>query len=323
MADIDLIQISDLDPLNTPNDSVVIPIEVGGETYKLSLADLKAFLFSNTTLTGTPVAPSPGAGVDNQQLATTNYVQTELSGLGLGAATASTPGVVRTNTTDPAPIVYLKTEIDAFNSTVQSVALGGTGATTAADARTNLAAAQSGSNSDITSLTALASVPSIITTTYADGANMPIGTLLMTAANSVPSTRWMFCDGTLLLIADYPTLYARIGTAWGGNGTTNFNLPDFRGRSPLGAGVSAASGTNRAVGTTGGADTHTLTIGQIPAHNHSVSVFWASTGGGTNLNVTTAAGSVHSYGPVQSQGSGQSHNNLHPFAAVNFMIKVS
>lgn len=317
MADIDFIRIGELDPLSTPDDSLAIPVEIAGETKRITLAALKDYIFNDTELSGVPTAPSPNPGADNQQIATTAYVQDELSGLGLGAATSTTPGVVRTNANEAAPIVYLKTSVDALLNTVRPVNLGGTGATTAADARTNLVAAQSGANNDITSLGALSSVPSVVTTAISNGANMPVGSLIMWPSASMPSSKWLLCDGSPLSTTTYSALFGVLGTTFGGNGTTTFNLPNFLGRSPIGAGVSAASGTNRAIGITGGADTRALTVSEMPAHTHGgVIVAAASAPGfasGVNLNLQS--------GNTASNGSGQAFGILHPFIAINFIIK--
>lgn len=80
---------------------------------------------------------------------------------------------------------------------------------------------------------------------------------------------WANCDGQLMSIAQNPDLYAVLGTKFGGNGVTTFALPDLRGRSPLddGQGVGLSM---RALGDVGGAEAHTLTVGEMPLHSHAV-----------------------------------------------------
>jgi microcystin-dependent protein len=90
------------------------------------------------------------------------------------------------------------------------------------------------------------------------------------AANFAPQN-WMFCQGQLLPIAQYTALFSLLGTNYGGNGTSNFALPDLRGRVPVGAGQ-APGLSNRNLGQTGGNEAVTLNITNLPAHNHLVKV---------------------------------------------------
>ena len=93
--------------------------------------------------------------------------------------------------------------------------------------------------------------------------DVPIGTVLDFAGANVPAG-YLECDGSAVSRAAYPKLFAAIGTAWGaGNGSTTFNLPNLGGRTCIGKG-------SRAVGNTGGSETHTLTTSELPSHKHSV-----------------------------------------------------
>jgi microcystin-dependent protein len=95
-----------------------------------------------------------------------------------------------------------------------------------------------------------------------------IGEIRMFAGNFAPQG-WMKCEGQILSGAEYSALFSLLGTTYGGNGTTNFALPDLRGRAPIhygqGPGLSAYS-----IGQQGGTESTTLTVNNLPAHNHSI-----------------------------------------------------
>ena len=98
----------------------------------------------------------------------------------------------------------------------------------------------------------------------------PTGSVTQYAGSSAP-TGWMFCDGAAVSRTTYAALFAVIGTTFGsGDGTTTFNLPDLKGRVPVGK---AVAGTFASLAATGGAETHTLTTAQIPSHQHNVSEY--------------------------------------------------
>jgi len=93
----------------------------------------------------------------------------------------------------------------------------------------------------------------------------PIGTVSM-FADATPPARWLPCDGRAVGRVDYAALFAVIGTHYGaGNGTTTFNLPNLTDRLPMGAGGAVVPNA----GNTGGALTHTLTIAEMPSHDHN------------------------------------------------------
>ncbi|SUJ01334.1 Phage Tail Collar Domain [Sphingobacterium spiritivorum] len=83
---------------------------------------------------------------------------------------------------------------------------------------------------------------------------------------------WTICAGQLLNISTNQALFSLIGTIYGGNGTTTFQLPDFRGRIPVGAGGAGSSGLTAPLGLKGGAENVTLFENNLPAHLHQVSI---------------------------------------------------
>jgi microcystin-dependent protein len=140
---------------------------------------------------------------------------------------------------------------------------------------------------------------------------------------------WQLCNGQLLPIAgDYETLYQLIGTTYGGDGVTNFALPDLRGRVPLHV------GTGYTLGQTSGVETVTLATTQIPSHNH---VPQASSSVGNSdapagrIPARNAAGAPHyggaidttlASGAVQAAGGSQPHENMQPWLGINFIISI-
>jgi len=147
------------------------------------------------------------------------------------------------------------------------------------------------------------------------GASLPAGVMVPFAGAAAPSG-WLLCDGAAVSRADYAALFDAIGTTFGaGDGATTFNLPDPRGRAVIGAGQ-GPSLTNRALGATVGAETHTLTTGEMPSHSHTAPSPNTASGGGT-------AGDRQNQGTYNtgSAGGGGAHNNMPPSLALNFIIK--
>jgi microcystin-dependent protein len=154
-----------------------------------------------------------------------------------------------------------------------------------------------------------------------------VGEIRMFAGNFAPAG-WMFCEGQLQPISQNETLFQLIGTTYGGDGQSTFALPDLRGRLPL------HFGNGFTLAETGGVETVTLTVSQIPSHTHPL---LATTSNATNPN---ASGSVlaqatlffpyvnvnpavamapASIGPT---GGSQPHNNFQPYLCVDFIISL-
>jgi microcystin-dependent protein len=157
-----------------------------------------------------------------------------------------------------------------------------------------------------------------------------IGEIRPTAFSFAPSG-WALCNGQLLSIGSNTALFQVMGTTYGGNGVSTFALPDLQGRIPVGAGQGLGL-TARARGESGGTETHTLALNQLPQHTH---ILRASSANGTtdqpggNLparnpsgipQFTTAADTDLASGAVGTVGSGQPHNNLQPYIVVNYII---
>ncbi|MCP1994747.1 phage tail protein [Flavobacterium sp. HSC-61S13] len=112
-----------------------------------------------------------------------------------------------------------------------------------------------------------------------------IGEIKIFNGHSAPAG-WALCNGAILPIAQYSTLYSIIGNAYGGNGTTNFALPNLNGNVPVGTGQGPGLTKNYLPGTTTGARTITLTANDLPSHFHYFNIY-SGTG-----NVDTATGAV-------------------------------
>jgi microcystin-dependent protein len=147
------------------------------------------------------------------------------------------------------------------------------------------------------------------------------GTVEMFAGSSAPNY-WLLCDGAAISRTTYAALFTAIGTTWGaGNGTTTFNLPDMRGRAPIGVGTGSGL-TARSLAAIGGEEAHALTAAENGPHTHN-RTFYNTTGLTSGPYPTETAG--NSYGTSSSandsSGSGTAHNTMQPFAAMNFIIK--
>ncbi len=158
-----------------------------------------------------------------------------------------------------------------------------------------------------------------------------IGEIITWPGSTSPDSKWLLCDGSSLLRADYPDLFAVIGATYGAADGTHFNLPDIRSRSPIGAGTGTGLSTY-ALGQTGGEETHILTTAELAAHSHTdtghahteITAIPAIGAAITGVPVPSAVPGAGVTGAASanltSTGSGSGHNNLQPYLALNYLI---
>jgi microcystin-dependent protein len=147
----------------------------------------------------------------------------------------------------------------------------------------------------------------------------------MFAGNFAPAG-WMFCEGQLLPISEYETLFNLIGTTYGGDGQSTFALPDLRGRIPL------HFGNGFTLAETGGVETVTLTVSQIPSHSHPCLATTNPAGtnfpsaaylaSGQPIYDMNAPNGTMSPLSVSNVGGSQPHDNFQPYLCVDFIISL-
>lgn len=145
---------------------------------------------------------------------------------------------------------------------------------------------------------------------------------------------WAWCDGQLLPISQNTALFSLLGTTYGGDGKSNFALPDLQGRAPMHPGQGPGLSLHD-LGETGGSDTVTLLESEIPAHSHAMmasvengtqgtltpGITLASSVGGTLYQSNTTSNLVQmSPNALAPAGGGQAHNNLQPYLTLYFCI---
>jgi microcystin-dependent protein len=158
---------------------------------------------------------------------------------------------------------------------------------------------------------------------------------------------WVMCQGQLLPINQYQALFSLLGTTYGGNGTTNFQLPDLRSRVPIAQGASS-QGQSWVLGEIQGEENHRILITELPIHTHALNAVASQTStnnidapgptavlgqGFSNSGGTIAAASIYAADTAPSQnmsaqslaitGGGQPHSNLMPGLALNACIAIS
>lgn len=158
-----------------------------------------------------------------------------------------------------------------------------------------------------------------------------VGEIRMFGGNFAP-VGWMMCEGQTLPITENEVLFQLIGTTYGGDGQSTFNLPDLRGRIPIHMGT-GPSGTTYQIGESGGTETVTLSQQQIPQHNHGIAASTDIPTGTTPGNNVTgqAAAKIYRAGnpsvtldpqSTVPAGGSQPHENMQPYTCINFIISL-
>jgi microcystin-dependent protein len=162
-----------------------------------------------------------------------------------------------------------------------------------------------------------------------------VGQIIAVGFNFAPAG-WLPCNGQLVPISEYETLFTLLGTTYGGDGQTTFGIPDLRGRTPLAQGTGSGL-SPYSLGQTGGTESVTLTSATIGAHTHPllVSEHTGSTGtpantlvlgqgGASEVNVygapTTTPTALNSAAVGPSAAGNLPHENRQPFLAINYII---
>jgi microcystin-dependent protein len=159
-----------------------------------------------------------------------------------------------------------------------------------------------------------------------------VGEIRMFAGN-FPPNGWMFCEGATLPISENEVLFQLIGTTYGGDGESTFNLPNLASRVPMHMGT-GPDGTTYQIGEMAGTEQETLSTQQIPNHTHA---FLANNGAASTRdpipNNSPAIGTADFYVanldaiPMSNQavtptGGSQPHENTQPFLCINFIISL-
>jgi microcystin-dependent protein len=148
---------------------------------------------------------------------------------------------------------------------------------------------------------------------------------------------WALCNGQLLSISQNVALFSLLGTQFGGNGTSNFALPNLQGSAPMNQGDGLGL-TSRVMGESGGEQNVTLLTTEIPSHTHTSQAGTASTSGTPGPTVTFGdggRGKESAYAPASAtaavllsaqavglSGGSQPHNNMSPYLTLNFVISL-
>lgn len=150
-----------------------------------------------------------------------------------------------------------------------------------------------------------------------------IGEIKVISFNFAP-TGWAFCNGQTLPINQNQALFSILGTTYGGDGRTTFALPNFQGRLPIHQGQSFT------IGQQGGEAAHTLTVNELPAHNHPAMASSTADGASPNgtvwapadgaLEFAGSANTTMSATAIGNAGSSQPHQNEAPYLVLNFII---
>lgn len=161
-----------------------------------------------------------------------------------------------------------------------------------------------------------------------------VGEIRMFAGNFAPAG-WMFCDGQTLAISENETLFNLIGTTYGGDGESTFNLPNLQSRVPIHMGQGPQITQNYQLAETTGVETVTLTTQQTPIHTHPMfgstnvsqdsnptNKVVAQTSGGTLLYIQDTTDSNMNNQAITPVGGSQPHENTQPFLVIHFIISL-
>ena len=155
------------------------------------------------------------------------------------------------------------------------------------------------------------------------------------AGNFAPY-QWATCNGQLLAISQNAALFSLIGTYYGGNGTSNFQLPNFQSTAPVAAGNGIGL-TPRVIGEQGGETTVTLMTAQMPVHNHPMNAHGLQNGSAPspqgaalgqspgNLFLPSTGAPITPMSPkaISPAGGSVAHNNVQPFLMLTFIIALA
>jgi len=146
---------------------------------------------------------------------------------------------------------------------------------------------------------------------------------------------WAFCDGQILPLSQNTALFSLLGTTYGGDGKSNFALPDMQGNAPMHPGQGPGLSLHD-LGEIGGSETVTLLESEIPAHNHNIATHNLDAGGLQNpaptvLLAKSAQGNAYqtntsanltqlAFQALAPAGGDQPHNNMQPYLTLNFCI---
>jgi microcystin-dependent protein len=159
-----------------------------------------------------------------------------------------------------------------------------------------------------------------------------LGEIMLLPFGFVPDNGWAFCNGQLLPINQNLALFSLLGTNYGGDGVTTFRLPDLRGRVAIHKGQGPGL-SNRPLASSGGTQSHTLTLNELPAHSHQARASSAAATvvdpSGTQVMARNPAG-IPQWGAdttvamnatdISNTGGSQAHYNMQPYLTLNFVI---
>lgn len=151
------------------------------------------------------------------------------------------------------------------------------------------------------------------------GDTLPIGAIIPWTTTIAPNQNWLVCNGQAVSRTTYSQLFNIIGTQYGeGDGSTTFNVPDLRGRHPMGYNLEDTD-FNR-IGKTGGEKTHAMTVDELVRHRHGITPRNTDQTGLYEIRATNATGTTGS-AYTDYTGNGQPFNVLDPYLTTNYIIK--